>query len=156
MNFFTCELLVHLIAAILASVAFSVLFHVSPRHLHIIAICSGITYFLYYTSLYFGSSPFTAALLSTMLTALVSEIAARARRAPTIVFLIPSLIPTVPGAGLYNTMHHAISGNWEASLSYLSTTLQIALGISGGIVFVSVTFGLVVDYLHKKKTNRTP
>ena len=52
-------------------------------------------------------------------------------------------------------MHHAISGNWEASLAYLGTTVQIALGISGGILFVSVTFGMVVDYIHKRRQGRS-
>ena len=144
-------LLVRLLAAAVASLSFSILFHVPRRHLPIVTVCATLTYFIFYVVLELHGSNFSAALISTLFTALFAGFAARTRRAPTIVFLITCIIPTVPGASLYNTMHHAISGNWEAATTHLRVALEISLGIAGGILLVSALFNMVLDYLAKRK-----
>lgn len=155
MNFFTTDLFVRLGAAAIASLSFAVLFHIDRRHLPLSTIGSTVTYFIFYTVMFFNGSDFAAALLSTLFTALFSKFAARARRAPTIVFLIPAIIPTVPGASLYNTMHHAISGEWNIAFDHLLVALEIAFGIAGGILIVSAVYDLVMDFYKKQKKETT-
>ena len=86
-----------------------------------------------------------------MVTALLAEIFSRIRKAPTIVFLLPGVIPTVPGGALYRAMRAILLFDFEEALEYLLVTLQIGLGIAGGIMTVSIIFGIVADKIVKRK-----
>ena len=93
------------LGAVLGSVSFAILFNIAPRHLLCGTVCGLLTFLVYYTVEFFtGGMVFPAAFVSTMFTALYAEITSRVRKAPTIVFLIPGVIPTVPGGALYRAM----------------------------------------------------
>jgi uncharacterized membrane protein YjjB (DUF3815 family) len=80
---------------------------------------------------------------------------ARARKAPTSVFLIPSVIPTVPGSNLYYFMQNLIHANSSEAISNLVTALSVALGIAGGTVTVSIIFGTIQDKIAQRKLKAT-
>ena len=140
------------IGAILGSASFAVLFNVAPRHLLCGTLCGFLTFLVYYTVEFFtGGMVFPAAFVSTMFTALFAEIASRVRKAPTIVFLIPGVIPTVPGGALYRAMRALLLLDFAGASEALLTTLQIGLGIAGGILTVSIIFGSVMEKIKKGK-----
>lgn len=152
-DFFTLTLLVRVVASFFASLGFAVMFRIHRRHLAVISLGGAITYFLYDLVLFFSASCFVAGLLSTVFAALFSEILARARHAPTVVFLLPCVIPTIPGGNLYYAMRYLLAGESVLALDNLRITLQVALGVAGGIIIVSVFFGILMDHItaHKKK-----
>ena len=61
------------------------------------------------------------------------------------------IIPTVPGGSLYYTMRYLILSDFDIALKKLIETLEVGLGIAGGIVTVSIIFGSIMDYIHKRK-----
>lgn len=134
--------------ALVASVAFAVLFRVSKRHLLFAGIGSLLTYAIYYFLLEGGADLFVAAIVSSVFTAFYSEICARVRKAPTIVFLLTGVIPTVPGRYLYNTMRYLLEQNADLALSSFIDTMKIALGIAAGVVFAAMTWSVFYDRLH--------
>lgn len=69
-----------------------------------------------------------------------AEVLARIVKAPATVFLIPSIIPLVPGGRLYYTMRAIVDGEGNDARVYAMETLVIALGIAVGIVVVSLIF----------------
>ncbi len=143
------------LAAAVGSVSFAILFKVAPRHLLLGGICGLGTYIVYYVvEFYTGGMPFPAAFVSTMFTALFAEIASRVRKAPTIIFLIPGVIPTVPGGALYRSMRAMLLRDWRSSVVSLLTTVQIGLGIAGGILTVSIVFGTVIEKIKKSKKGK--
>lgn len=150
-NFFTLDLLVKLIASFVGSAAFAVVFKVNRRHVVFGAINGFLTYFVYYTVVYFIESAFAAALVSTAVAALFAEIMARKRRAPASVFLIPGVIPTVPGSNLYFFMRYILESNLPEAFSQLGIALGVALGIACGTVSVSITWGIISDRISKRK-----
>ena len=75
---------------------------------------------------------------SSAFATLYSEILARIKKAPTTVFLIPSVMPMIPGGGLFYTMSAVISNNTVLFEKYFVTTIETALGISIGIMFMSL------------------
>ncbi len=156
MSFFNMTLLIRLIASLACSIAFAVIFKVAPRHLILGGICGTLTYFIYYTVEFFGASPFVAALVSTMFTALYSEVASRLRHAPTIVFLIPGIIPTVPGGALYNAVRYLLMDDLTLAYKYLSDTVGVGLGIAGGIITISILFGSALDIRSKFSSLKKP
>ncbi len=150
-EFFTNEFVIRLITSFVASMAFALLFKVRYGHLAYAGSCGMISYIIYYAVGFVSPSLFAAALLSTICGACLSEIFARVRRAPTIVFLLPAVIPTVPGSDLYYAMRGFIVGDMTAAVNSLMSAIKIGLGIALGIVSVSMTFSLITDALKKRK-----
>lgn len=153
-KFFTLELLIKLIASFFGSAAFAVVFNVNKRHVVFGAFNGFLTYFLYYTVNYFLASAFVAALISTAIAALIAELLARKRRAPANVFLIPGVIPTVPGSNLYFFVRNILESNMPEALAQLSVALGVAIGIACGTVSVSITWGIISDKISKRKAKR--
>lgn len=140
------------IGAFIGSVSFAILFRVAPQHLLWGGLCGLATYIVYYAVEFFTDGmQFPAAFISTIVTALFAEIASRVRRAPTIVFLIPGVIPTVPGGVLYRTMRYLLIQEWQSAFDAFLIALQIGLGIAGGILTVSIIFGGIMEIIKKSK-----
>ena len=155
MTFFTTELMIQLITSAICSMAFAVVFRVEARHLLHTALIGLLTYFVYYTVIFFGLHIFVASFLCTAFAALYAEIYARVKRAPTIVLLSPAVIPIVPGGDLYYTMQHLLNSRWQPALDALTRTLAVGLGIAGGIVVISIAFRIFVDHYSKAMARGT-
>ncbi len=141
------------LGAVLGSLSFAILFNVAPRHLITATACGLLTFIVYYTVEFFtGGIVFPAAFVSTMVTALYAEIASRLEKAPTIVFLIPGVIPTVPGGALYRAMRALLLLDFDGAFEALLATLQTGLGIAGGILTVSIIFGSIMEKIKKRKS----
>jgi uncharacterized membrane protein YjjB (DUF3815 family) len=154
MNFFTTDLLVKLITSVFASIAFAILFKVNKRHLLYIAISSPLTYAVYHTIIYFSGSDFSAAFISTLVAAIISEIFARTRKAPTLIFLFPSVISTVPGGNLYYAMKGMLTEDYTSAFEQLLIAIRVGIGIAGGIVTVSIIVNVINDIKNKRKAKR--
>ncbi len=136
------------ITAFIASVSFAILFRVNKRHLLWAGIGSILTFAIYYA---LDDRLFLAAIVSAIFTALYSEICARVHKAPTLVFLITGVIPTVPGRYLYNTMRCFVEGNLTEGGQYFLDTMTISLGIAAGVVGVAIGWGMISDTVKKCK-----
>lgn len=150
--FFTWDLLIQIVTSFITSVAFAIMFRINRRHLINVGICGTVTFAVYYTVLFFSSSLFAAAFISSMVTALYAELFARLKRAPTIVFVLPGIVPTVPGGSLYRGMRDLLLKNIDGAIDNFAATLEVGSGIAGGIVTVSIVFGIIVDRLSKQKS----
>ncbi|MBQ4136411.1 MAG: threonine/serine exporter family protein [Clostridia bacterium] len=143
-----------LLSAIIGTVGFALIFKISLKKLPIVGIGGAFTYIFY--ELVILASPenhLLAAFVSSLFMAIFSEICARAFRAPTVVFLFPCAIPIVPGSALYYSMYHLLNGNSATSLTYLSTTGQVILGIALGLSVATMLWG-TVNYTIKQIPKR--
>ena len=137
-DFITYEFVTRLVTSLLGTLAFAILFRCRARHLPYASACGLFTYAIYYTAAYFGASLFFAAFLCTAFTTAFSEVCARLRRAPALVFLVPGTIPIFPGSDLYYTMRYLLEGSYPRFYSHLQSALLVGIGIAGGIVAVSI------------------
>lgn len=151
-DFFTQTLFVQLIASFIGSCAFAVVFKINKRHLLHVGILGFITYFVYYTMMFFTKSAFASAFVSTAAATLCAELLARRKHAPTIVYLVTGLIPIVPGADSYYSMKYLLEQNSALATEKLLATVQVALGIAGGIVVISILFSIIRDKLEEKRS----
>lgn len=78
--------------------------------------------------------------LAATLVALLSEITARMAREPVIVFLIPGVIPLVPGGMAYTTMLSFLQNDYPGGFEQLAVMLFAAGAIAGGITVTSSAF----------------
>ena len=63
---------------------------------------------------------------------------AKVRKIPVTILLIPGIIPIVPGAATYQTMHALLTGDYPGALGYASYTFQVAAVIAGAIVLTTM------------------
>lgn len=83
-------------------------------------------------------SLFYLLILVGAVSAAYSELAAKLARAPATIFLIPALIPLVPGGYVYYMMSALVQGNPDGMRRYGQLTAEWAFGLAAGICVVAV------------------
>ena len=72
--------------------------------------------------------------------AVFSELLARRRQQPVLVFLIPGVIPLVPGGKAYLTMLSFLREDYTEALISLVSTILLAGAVAAGIIIASSAF----------------
>lgn len=142
------ELFVHLLSTALASLGFALLFGQRPHRLPISAFGGLLCRGAYLLLLFLGLGTFSACLLSSLLAAVYAECMAIRVRAPATVFLVPTIIPAVPGGSLFYAVQALARGDFAACGTYAMETALFAFGIAAGIavgwmLFFMLRSGLV-------------
>jgi len=138
--------LITLLTAVLGSVGFSIIFYMKPRRLPFAALGGLLTCAVYLLFKEWVGGELISNLVAALVGAVFSEVTARLTKAPVPVYLVPCIVPLVPGGALYEAMSHFVSGEYAAGGAYALITLQVAVGIAGGIITASV-LGLFLRYL---------
>ena len=76
---------------------------------------------------------------------------ARIRKYPAISYLVISIFPLIPGAGIYYTSNHLVLGNMDAFADKGLHTIGIAGAIAIGILLVSTLVRLFTVGFKQKK-----
>ena len=91
---------------------------------------------------------------SAAFVAVYAEVLARVLKTPTTTFLVPAIIPHVPGGSLYYTMKIALNQQWYEFFSKAFDTVELALALAMGIIAVSslvkIIFVLLGNIKQKK------
>lgn len=131
--------IIQVIAAGLGAGGYSILFNIRRDKLLYASAGGSLAWIIYIiASQFITTNAFITNMLAAAFATLYSEILARIKKAPTTVFLIPSIMPMIPGGGLFYTMSAVISNNTVLFEKYFVTTIETALGISIGIMFMSL------------------
>jgi uncharacterized membrane protein YjjB (DUF3815 family) len=146
--------LVILIAGVLGTLGFSLLFKVNARHIPTAMLGGLISCGIYLMLDALGANLFVSNFFAMLIAAIVSEIFARVFRAPAAIFLLPCVVPLVPGRGLYYTMSTLISENYNAMVAYGKATLLTGLGIASGMIVASAVWAMVMHFMAKKNGAR--
>ena len=129
--------LVQMSMAFLGSLGFSMVFGMRKKHLLIASVGGVLTYVIYLAmSSLFQNDIFMPCLIASAAAVLYAELLARLRKCPATIFVIPAILPLIPGSSLYYTMANAVRGNIAETKAYGSKTLVTALAIAAGISFV--------------------
>lgn len=89
--------------------------------------------------------------LAAAAAAFLSEIFARLRYHPVIVYLIPGVIPLVPGGMAYTTMLSFLQNEYGIGLELLAVTFFAAGAIAGGITVVSSGFRVYSSIKNRRR-----
>ena len=130
------DVILQLVMAFMGSLGFSMIFRLR-RSLWITGSLGGTLCWGCYLLMFDVTQHiFASGLVASAFAAVYAEIFARKKMAPTLLFVIPSVVPLIPGSSLYYTMSAAVSGNTREISEYGSLTLQYALSIAAGISIV--------------------
>lgn len=120
------------------SLAFGIVYKVKKKRLPVVAIGGGTGWLIYRLLFFLLNNIFLSNIGATVFITAFSELMARKLKAPVVVFLLPCLIPLVPGGSLYYAMSWVVQKDSVQALSYLSNACEAAFGIAAGIVLISV------------------
>ena len=121
----------------IGSLGFAILFGVKDRKLLPITAGGAFGWIVYLLAVHTaGTDMFTGLFAASLAATLLSEFLARILRTPTILLLVPILIPLIPGGDLYYMMDYYVRKEYSelgnASRKVLSEAGAIALGIIVG------------------------
>ena len=133
----------------LGALGFSVLFNVRGLKLFLAALGGAMSWSIFLLMEPLGSSEPLRYFVSAFAIAVYAEIFARVLKTPATTFLIPSLIPHIPGGSLYHTMRYGLDRQWSACLSQAFYTLKLAMALALGIIAVLSLLGVVNVILNK-------
>ncbi|MFD3156433.1 threonine/serine exporter family protein [Haloimpatiens sp. FM7330] len=145
------KVILNTLYAFIASLGFGVLFNIKGKNLIFASIGGGLGWLFYLICLNNQFSDTYSLFIASLIVSLFSEIMARSFKAPVTVFIICSILPLVPGGGMYYTMLESVKGNIDKSINLGVHTLINAGSIAVAIVLVSSLFKLITFYKFNKK-----
>lgn len=122
--------------AFFACIFFAIVFHSPKKELPWCGLTGAIGWFLYCIINYNNAYPVFAIFAATLAVTATSRFLSHIRRAPSTVFLIPGILPFVPGAGIYYTMRGILNGDMVYSYTQGIQTLKLAGAIAIGIILI--------------------
>ena len=146
---------IQLITGSLGSVGFALVFRLRYRFLPLAALGGLLNWGSYLLLRHFSATLFVACLVASALSALYAEILAKRLRAPAPLFLIPAVIPSIPGSNLYYTMAAAVGGDLAGVTENALATCIWALGIAAGISAVLALLVIGRNLVAMLRTPRT-
>ncbi len=145
---------IEIITAGIGALAFGVLFNLHGKKLLSVFLGGAIGWLFVLILTHLGTDEPTAYFIVALLLSLYAEILARTLKAPTTVFIIPSLIPLVPGSSLYYTMAYGLSGGRELFSGKAFATLALAAALAIGIIIATVLTRLFLKTMEKVKATK--
>lgn len=133
-------MLLQTISAFIATAGFSILFYLPKKYIIHSGMTGSFGWFIYLIGLEILNDKVLSTIAATLLVALTSHVLARIYKTPVTMFLIPGVIPFVPGAGMYQIVTGIVEGNVERTSFYFFETLQIAGAIALGIFIIDTFF----------------
>lgn len=148
--------LIQIFTGFLGSLGFGILFHIKGRKL-LIASLGGLmswTVFLLLEPVLPGEA--VRYFLASAAVTVYAEVFARVIKTPTTTFLVPSLIPLIPGGALYYTMNYALNEQWPAFADKAVYTLGLAAALALGIIAVTTLTRMTMVVVRYLKGHKLP
>lgn len=142
---------IQIITGTVGTLGFSLLFNVRGKRIVFATLGGFISWTLYILFNYATASEVLSYFLSAALITVYCEIMARVIKTPTSTFILPSLIPLIPGASLYRTMRTVFSGDMGATLDMAVHTLKLAAALALGIIVASAVAKIAFPLYYKLK-----
>mgnify|MGYP004715842511 CR=1 FL=1 len=144
------EAVIQIICAGLGTLGFALFFQVRRQHLLVASLGGALSWLCYLVVRAPSANVFLSALVASAVICLWSEAMARLRKAPANVFLIPGIVPLLPGGALYYAMSGIVSGDLDQFVLKGRETALVAVGIAGGIVIGSEIVRLVMNIQRRR------
>lgn len=125
------------IFSIVGCFGFGMLFNIKGKKLLFASLGGGLSWFVYSLCLNNNISEISSLLISSIIFSIYSEIMARILKTPVTSLIICSLLPLVPGAGMYYTMYDVVTGNISSSISTGLNTIASAGTLALGVILVT-------------------
>ena len=142
---------IQLIMAFIGSLGFAMMFGLRAGHLIPASLGGMFSWGIYLAVENNSGSEFLGCLAASVFSMVYSEFLARTRKSPATLFIVPAIIPLVPGSSLYYAMSYAVNGDAENAKIFGHQTLIWVLSIAAGISFVTAIRELRIRRFRPRK-----
>lgn len=125
------------LGSLIGCIGFSILFNIHGPGGLLCAFGGVVTWVVFDLILNATGDEMFAYFAGAFFASVYAEVMARLRKYPAISYLVVSLFPLIPGAGIYYTMYHAVHGNMEQFAAQGTHTGAIAGVMAVGVLLVS-------------------
>ena len=141
-----------LFACLIGCIGFAILFNIHGPGTLICALGGVLTWAVYLLVVELGFGEIAGYFWAALFASTFSEVMARIRKYPAISYLVVSIFPLLPGAGVYYTMNYAVKGEMELFASRGMYTAAIAGVMAVGILLASTTVRMFTTWRSRRKT----
>lgn len=141
--------IIQLIVALLGSLGFAMLFQLRLGLLPWASLGGLLNWAAYLLLSHFTENIFLSCFFAAAIAVLYCDIIARFLKAPVTLFLVPAIVPSVPGSSLFYTMSCIATSDWAGVRSYGVSTVKFTLGLAAGICLSTVIFAIVNKLVNK-------
>ena len=134
--------LIQNMGSFIGAVGFAIYFNIHGPGGLLCSLGSVLAWSTYLVTIHFTDNVIWANFTGAMVASLYAETMARIRKYPAISYLVVSIFPLIPGAGVYYTMTYAVQGQMDRFANNGMLTAAIAGAIALGILLVSSAFRL--------------
>ena len=149
----THSYVVQCLVSFIGCVGFAIYFNVHSMGVLLTSLGGLLTWAGYLVAMELGCGVVGANFWAAVVAAVYSEIMARVRKYPALSYLVVSIFPLLPGAGIYYTMTYILQNNTEMAWAKGMETASIAGVMAVGILLVSTAvrafYTLKAHYSHK-------
>lgn len=124
------------IYAYMCTIGFAVLFNVPKTSTLRAGLGGALGWTIYLIMNNYSDSVVISAFVASFAIALMGELFAILEKQPVTVFIVPGIVPLVPGFGLYYTILSILEKDYELAIKYGSESLLIAISIAGALTVV--------------------
>ncbi|MGN0978870.1 MAG: threonine/serine exporter ThrE family protein [Candidatus Avoscillospira sp.] len=142
--------------SVVACTGFVAVFNLHGYGIAFCALGGGLTWAAYCIVEALGGSELLCYFIATIAAAVFSEIMARIRKYPAISYLVISLLPLLPGAGIYYAAQSAVANDMSRAAAYGTHTLAIAGSMAVGILIVVTGVRILNRQLLRRRSRKQP
>lgn len=147
------SLLQQLIPCAIGCIGFAIIFNIHGPGSLLCALGGVLAWVVYTWVTRWTGSDINGFFWAAVIASAYSEIMARIRKYPAISYLVVSIFPLIPGAGVYYTMRFAMQGQMDRFAAQGMHTAAIAGSMAVGILLVSTVFRIIHSWQKRKKQN---
>lgn len=146
---------VHILMGGLGTLGYNLLFHIRGKNLALATLGGLLCGFVFWLLEPLFPGEAIRYFLTAAVITVYGEVLARLQKTPTTTFLVPSIVPLIPGSALYYTMNYALNKQWDQFAEHAFYTAQLALSLAVGIIAVTSVVRLIfVVIRHRKKAEK--
>ena len=139
------------IACLIGCIGFSILFNIHGPGGLLCAVGGVLTWLVYLLTLHVSGDDLTAYFWGTLIASIYAEVMARIRKYPAISYLVVSIFPLIPGAGVYYAIHAAVQGQMEQFADKGLHTAGIAGIMAVAILLASTTVRIITTFRQRRE-----
>ena len=135
-------------------IGFSIYYNIHGPGILVCTVGGVLTWVTYLLVLDLGVGIIYANFIGGLVASVYAEIMARIRHFPAISYLVVSLFPLLPGAGIYYTMAFAVQNEMTRFAAKGYQTAAVAAALALGILLVSTAFRIWSNYAMGRKAQK--
>ena len=147
----TYSALLQCIVSLIGCIGFAILFNVHSMGIWLCALGGFLTWAVYLLAAKLGCGVIAANFWAAAFASAYSEIMARIRKYPAISYLVVSIFPLLPGAGIYYTVSYGLEGQMDQALHKGLETAGIAGVMAVGILLISTVVRILTIWKNQRR-----